>query len=262
MIRPQQARFSPATDGFAFTNSWPAAPAVSIPVPFGSIGIGNAASGLCGGMIFAALDYWHAQVSPPVSQPAPGTPLYRYIVRRLIDSWHIPAGVAEYYLWMNLPDGDSSLRIRGRPVVPQRGLSRRTIAVQWPRVRASLDAGRPAALGLVTVASANPAQLGRNHQALACGYKIAGTEVTLQVYDPNSGRDDGVHIQFDTSDPTAPTAFRHNLSIGYPIRGFFRTAYTPVMPPGTARAASPARSAGAGRATPTVRRRPTVGPAG
>jgi hypothetical protein len=262
MIRPQPARFSPSADGFAFTNSWPAAPAVSIPVPFGSIGIGNAASGLCGGMVFAALDYWHARASPPVSQPAPGSPLYQYIVRRLIDSWHIPAGVAEYYLWMNLPDGDSSLPIRGRPVVRQRGLSRRTIARQWPRVKASLDAGTPAALGLVTVASANPGQLGRNHQALACGYKITGTEVTLQVYDPNSGRDDSVHIQFDTSDPTAPTTFRHNLSIGYPIRGFFRTAYSPVMPPGTARAATPARSAGAGRATPTVRPRPTVGPAG
>jgi hypothetical protein len=262
MIRPQPARFSPSADGFAFTNSWPAVPAVSIPMPFGSIGIGNAASGLCGGMVFAALDYWHAQVSPPLSQPAPGTPLYQYIVRRLIDSWHIPAGVAEYYLWMNLPDGDSSLAIRGRQVVRQRGLSRRTIAGQWPRVRARLDAGKPTPLGLVTVASVNPGRLGRNHQALACGYKITGTEVTLQVYDPNSGRDDGVHIQFDTSDPTAPTTFRHNLSIGYPIRGFFRTAYTRVRPPGTARAATPARSAGAGRAAPAVRPRPTVGPAG
>lgn len=262
MIRPQPARFSPSAHGFAFTNNWPSAPAVSIAIPFGSIGIGNAASGLCGGMVFAALDYWHAQISPPVSQPAPGTPLYQYIVRRLIDSWHIPAGVAAYYQWMNLPDGDSSLTIFGRPIVGQRGLSWRTIEGQWPRVRASLDAGVPAALGLVTVASANPAQLGRNHQTLACGYEIAGTEVTLQVYDPNSGPDDGVHIQFDTSDPTAPRTFRHNLSIGYPVRGFFRTAYTPVMPPGTAGSATAVRSAGAGRTTSTVRPRPTVGPAG
>ncbi len=74
-------------------------------------------------MVFAALDYWQAQVRPPVSQPAPGTPLYQFIVRRLIDSWHIPAGVAEYYQWMNLPDGDASLTIFGRSVVSQRGLS-------------------------------------------------------------------------------------------------------------------------------------------
>jgi hypothetical protein len=262
MTRPQPARFSPSAHGFAFTNSWPSAPAVSISTPFGSIGIGNAASGLCGGMVFAALDYWQAQVLPPVSQPAPGTPLYQYIVRRLIDSWRIPAGVAEYYQWMNLPDGDTRLAVFGRSVVNQRGLVRRTMEEEWPEVRASLDAGVPAALGLVTVASANPAQLGRNHQALACGYQIAGSEVTIQVYDPNRGQDDQVFIQFDTADGATATAFRHNLNIGYPVRGFFLTAYSPVMPPGTAGSGTPVRSASATRLTPVVRPGPTVRPAG
>jgi hypothetical protein len=262
MTQPQPARFLPSADGFAFTNSWPSAPAVSIPTPFGTIGIGNAASGLCGGMVFAALDYWQAQVPPPVSQPAPGTPLYQFIVRRLIDSWHIPAGVAEYYQWMNLPDGDASLTVFGRSVVSQRGVSWRTIAEQWPQVRASLDAGVPAPLGLVTVASANPAQLGRNHQAAACSYQIEGSEVTLQVYDPNSGQDDGVHIRFDTANPTAATTFRHNLNIGYPVRGFFLTAYAPVMPPGTAGSESTVRSARIIRSSPVVMPQPTVRPAG
>ena len=228
---PQPGKFSPLTDGFAFTNSWPSAPAVSIPTPFGSIGIGNAAAGLCGGMVFAALDYWHAQKPPTVSLPAPGTPLYQFIVRRLIDSWHVPAGVAEYYQWMNLPDGDSSFTILGRSVVSQRGLSWRTIVQQWPQVKGSLDAGVPVPLGLVTVASSNPGQLGHNHQVLAWGYQLAGREVTVGVYDPNSGQDDGVHIQFDTSDPSAATTFQHNINIGWPVRGFFRTAYSPVTPP-------------------------------
>jgi hypothetical protein len=225
------AKFSPLTHGFAFTNSWPPAPAISIPTPFGSIGIGNAAAGLCGGMVFSALDYWHTQKLPPVSQPAPGTPLYRFIVRRLIASWHVPVGVGRYYLWMNLPDGDSSLTTPGRPTVSQRGLSTRTIEQQWPGVKASLDAGVPVPLGLVTVASANPGRLGHNHQVLAWDYQLAGAEVTMAVYDPNSGRDDGVHIKFDTSEPSAPTAFRHNINIGWPLRGFFLTAYSPVTPP-------------------------------
>jgi hypothetical protein len=262
MSQPQPTRFMPSADGFAFTNSWPSAPAVSIPTPFGSIGIGNAASGLCGGMVFAALDYWQAGVLPPASRPAPGTPLYQFIVRRLIDSWRIPAGVAEYYQWMNLPDGDASRTIFGRSVVSQRGLSWRTIEEQWQEVRASLDAGVPAPLGLVTVASANPAQLGRNHQALACRYQIAGTEVTIQVYDPNCGQNDRVYIQFDTADSTAATTFRHNLNIGYPVRGFFLTAYSPAMPPGTAGSETAVRIAGATRLTPVVRPAPTVRPAG
>jgi hypothetical protein len=230
-MEPQPAKFSPLTHGFAFTNSWPSAPAVSIPTPFGSIGIGNAAAGLCGGMVFAALDYWRAQKPSPVNQPAPGTPLYQFIVRRLIHSWNVPAGVAEYYQWMNLPDGDSSLTVFGRPVVSLRGLSWRTIVRQWPQVKSNLDAGVPVPLGLVTVASANPGQLSHNHQVVAWGYQLAGPEVSIGLYDPNSGQNDGVHIQFDTSDPSAATNFRHNINIDWPVRGFFRTAYSPVTPP-------------------------------
>ena len=44
------------------------------------------------------------------------------------------------------------------------------------------------ALGVVTVAGANPFQLGHNHQVLAYAYRLDGTQVTLQVYDPNSAR--------------------------------------------------------------------------
>jgi hypothetical protein len=230
-MAPQSAKFSPLTDGFAFNNSWPSAPAVSIPTPFGSIGIGNAAAGLCGGMIFAALDYWQAQKPPPADRPAPGTPLYRFIVRRLIESWHVPAGVARYYLWMNLPDGDTSFTISGRSVVSLRGLSWRTIVRQWPLVKRGLDAGVPVPLGLVTMASPNPGQLGHNHQVLAWSYQLAGPEVSIGVYDPNSGQDDSVRIRFDTSDPSAATTFRHNINIGWPVRGFFHTAYSPVTPP-------------------------------
>lgn len=91
---PDPRSFLPSRDGLAFTNAWPSEPAVVLPTPFGKINIGNAAAGLCGGMVFAALDYWHAAIVPPAARPAPGEPLYRYIVRRLVDSWHLPAGVA------------------------------------------------------------------------------------------------------------------------------------------------------------------------
>jgi len=228
---PGETAFLPSRDGFAFTNSWPPAPAISVPTPFGSIGIGNAAGGLCGGMVFAALDYWHAQEPPPAAQPAPGTPLYQFIVRRLIDSWHIPAGVAEYYQWMNLPDADSGITVLGRTMITQRGLSWRTIVQQWPQVQARIDSGQPATLGLVTVASANPANLAQNHQLVAYGYQTAGLQVTVNVYDPNSGQDDGISIKFDTADPAAGTTFANNVNIRQPVRGFFLTAYSPVPPP-------------------------------
>jgi hypothetical protein len=229
---PNPRSFVPSQDGFAFTNSWPSIPAVVVPTPFGDIDIGNAAAGLCGGMVFAALDYWHAGTVPPAAQPAQGEPLYPYIVRRLIDSWHLPVGVAQYYQWMNVRDGDSGFDVPGRHVVIERGLAWRTIKTQWPQITADLDHGTPAALGLVTAASARPSDLGLNHQVLACGYDASDTEVTVQVYDPNSGQDDGISIRFDPRTPTKPTTFAHNINISHPIRGFFRTAYAPATPPG------------------------------
>lgn len=223
--------FVPLPDGFAFTNSWPSAPAVTVPTPFGQVGIGNAANGLCGGMVYAALDYWIAKQVPPHARPAPGTPLYKFIVRRLIDSWHVPGGIAEYYQWMNLPDGDLIASLLGRHVVIQRGVAWRTIEQQWPLVKASIDAGVPAPLGVVTVKSANVADLGKNHQVGAYAYTVSGTEVTVAVYDPNSGQNDGVWIMFDSSAPQQATAFASNINIDLPVRGFFMTAYSPVSPP-------------------------------
>jgi hypothetical protein len=223
--------FLPSRHGFAFANSWPSAPALAVTTRFASIGIGNAAGGLCGGMVFAALDYWHAGIAPPAVQPAPGSPLYRYLVRRLMASWHLPAGVARYYHWMGMTDGDSSLELLGRRLVTRRGVSWRTIELEWPQVRAILEAGIPAALGLVTVASLNPLELGCNHQALAFGYAESGSTVTVRAYDPNSGPRDDIGIRFDTAAPTAATAFSHNLGLARPVRGLFLTGYSPAVPP-------------------------------
>ncbi len=227
MAQAGSRRFVPSAHGFAFANSWPPGPAVSVPLLIGSVGIGNAGRGLCGGMVFAALDYWHAGVAPPAVRPEAGTAVFRFVVRRLVASWHLPVGVVRYCRWMRLPDADVAERTAGR---------------QWLAVKASIDAGVPAALGVVTVASASPLLLGANHQVLAYGYSIAGTEVTLRVYDPNSGPDDAVWIRFDTAGTSRPAgtagrpagaAFSHNLDLRRPVRGFFLTRYSPARPPHT-----------------------------
>ena len=220
--------FLPSAHGFAFANSWPEGPAVSVPLGVGVLGIGNAARGLCGGMVFAALDYWHAGAEPPGERPEAGTALFRFIVRRLVDSWRLPAGVARYYRWMLLPDSDrpaGARRTAGRA-----GVARRTTEGHWPAVQAMLDAGVPAALGVVTVASANPLLLGGNHQVLAYGYETEGRVVTLHVYDPNLGPDGSVRIRWDAG--AEPAIFTSNLGLRLPVRGFFLTRYRPVTPPG------------------------------
>jgi hypothetical protein len=243
-----QARtsFLPSRDGFAFTNSWPSEPAIGLPTPFGRIGVGNAARGLCGGMVFGALDYWHAGTQPPADRPAPRSAAFRFIVWRLIRSWHIPVGVARYYHWMTLPDADTSRRVAGLVWHRRRGLHTRSITRQWPRIRAKLEAGQPAALGIVTVASANPLLLGHNHQVLAYACLVEGTQVTLHVYDPNSGPADDVCIRFDAAAPAA-AHFTHTIDISGPVRGFFLTDYSPALPPGVVRAAGSSEASGSAR---------------
>jgi hypothetical protein len=219
--------FLPSANAFGFDNTWPAQPAVVVPTPFGDVSLGKANAGLCGGMVFAALDYYNARIAPPGARPALRTPLYDFIVRRLIDSWQAPGGVARYYEWMGLPDGDgTAFSLFGRPVLTQRGLAWRTISGEWPRIRLDLDRGVPVPLGVVTVSSRQPHDLAMNHQILAYGHRTAGHRVTLRVYDPNRGRRDDVTIAFDSSAPQAATTFTHNLAIGRrPVRAFFRTGY-------------------------------------
>jgi hypothetical protein len=226
-------RFVPSRNGFVFANAWPSQPAVALPTPFGTISVGDAAAGLCGGMTFAALDYWQAGVVAPSDRPGTDDPLYGFIVHRLVDSWHVPAGVAQYYQWMNLPDGDSAFTMFGRRILIERGVSWRTIKIQWPQVSRDLDREVPVPLGVVTVASRDVRDLARNHQVLAYRYSSEGSRVTVHVYDPNRGRRDDIFIAFDKGHPTRPTSFEHNLGIGASrVRGFFRAAYMPSRVPG------------------------------
>jgi hypothetical protein len=40
-----------------------------------------------------------------------------------------------------------------------------------------------------------------------------------------------VRIAFSTAAPETPTKFAHNIGIGRPVRGFFRTDYSAATPP-------------------------------
>ena len=64
--------------------------------------MGSAANGLCGGMVFAALDHFTAgRPIPSVDRPEAGTPLYEFIASRLIDSFDLPTGPLKYLDYMS-----------------------------------------------------------------------------------------------------------------------------------------------------------------
>lgn len=209
--------FVPSKHGFRFANRWPAQPLFS----FGyrnllRISVGDASNGLCGGMVFAACDFFLDHVEPPPDEepPAAGSPLFRYLRRRLFDSFHLPWGVLQYYSWMSHADGRGSL-------------AERTMRVTWPRAQAAIDAGRPAPLGLIRVHSRHPARLGQNHQVLAYGYDWDDAAGTLRValYDPNHPGADDVTLTIRSGHLSSPDAIIQ--STGEPCRGFLALPYRP-----------------------------------
>jgi len=223
--------FSAGHSGLAFANSFPSQPDVSVRVPiYGSVNIGDASNGVCGGMVFTVLDLrtFGRPAFPDTEPPAADSPLFHYIVRRLIDSWDLPNGVLKYLSWMNTSDGDQRLLS-----ITRRGVWRRTLVDEWPKVRAALDGGQLCPLGLVTVESRNPGDLGANHQVLAYGYDLDDDSIlTIRVYDPNTppSRADDVWVRLSVGDPASPGAVEHNVNISRSIRGFFLVPYTAKDP--------------------------------
>ena len=98
-----------------------------------------------------------------------------------------------------------------------------------PKVRGAIDANTLCALGLIRTYSADPRDLGKNHQVLAYGYELdAAQNLVVRVYDPNtdSANGDGVLLALNVKDPARPTPITHNVAIADPIRGFFRIPYS------------------------------------
>ena len=168
-------------------------------------------------MVFAVRDYFESNIFTPLSnRPALGHPLYDYIVGRLLDSFGLPWGPYAY-----LPLMQASL---GRA-------SEVSVTDQWPKIRSDLDSGQLVCLGLNTVYSLWPGDIGKNHQVLAYGYELSGDDVSLNVYDPNSSRSDTVTIGFKLSSPREPITSNVYLTEGLQVRGFFRLPYSLASPP-------------------------------
>jgi hypothetical protein len=224
--------FLPSNAGFRFPNSFPRVPVRRIGIPgVLSIPMGDASNGLCGGMAFAARDYFEADRPPPKDSEPPGesSPLFRYIVDRLLDSFDLPLGPSRYLELMNpgLSDGDSVLARLG---IGPHGRAWQMIREEWPKVRTDIDGGHPSALGLVRVKSLNPLDLKLNHQVLAYGYRTDDGSLALRIYDPNRPGDDELTLTLQISDPRRPSSIRSTLP-GSPVVSFFRVPYRPKQPP-------------------------------
>jgi len=235
MVSVRVPGFLPSARGFHFANRWPHIPVYDLRLgDLAKLSIGDAANGLCGGMSFAVADLFIAGLSRPGQTGTPGSedPHYRYIVDRQIDSFDGIAVPLRFY----------SLMRRRRPEreplwaswLATIGVDRHSrgyvmVREEWPRVRAELDSGRVAMVGLVRVIDDNPFSLNHNHQVLAYGYDLDGDQATVRIYDPNWPDDDDVTLRVTIGDPRVGISAAYSKADG-PVVCFFRAPYVPHDP--------------------------------
>ncbi len=228
----QLTGFTPSEHGFHFANAFPSVPDIVISLPFGKLKFGDASEGLCGGMVFLALDHFLAKRPiPSLKLPPASGVLFDRLVRRLLNSFNLPLGIFNYIVLMNpnYPDGDEE-RVQGKVFAPH-GRAWQTIRVEWPRIKASLDAGNPCPLGLVRVKSADLSKLGQNHQVLATGYAVTGDMLTLFIYDPNYPNRNNLTLSLSLASPEKATPIKYSAVNDLPVYAFFRVNYKFRSPP-------------------------------
>ena len=230
--------FLPSTNGFAFPNAWPSNPIRQFRLGnVATLNIGDAANGLCGGMSFAVADLFRAGLRPgdqPI--PAGGSPRHAYIVERQVSSFDDGRVPLRFYALMSPARTEREgwlEQVLGRVGIDHHSRTWTMLQVEWPRIRARLEAGELVVLGLVRVVSLDPSQLARNHQVLAYGYDhvgLAGPRRTLHLYDPNRPTDDRGTLALDLSDPTRRPPVL-SFPAGPTVLAFFRVPYTARTPP-------------------------------
>jgi len=193
--------FLPSVAGLHFANRYAPGPTVRFGIVDPRwIGVGDAASGLCGGMSWLVREQFQAGQPIPADRVTPpnGSPLFRSIVRRQVLSLDWFRGPLRFW-WMGLRGADAALR--------------RTREAEVPEIRATIDGGRLAMVGLVRHDGWNPWHLTDSHVVLAYAYTAEDPtgSTTLQLYDPNWPDRDDVTVTLDA------TGLRQ--STGEPLEG-------------------------------------------
>jgi len=242
--------FLPSTSGFHFSNStFPSVPDLRINILGQEIAIGDASKGLCGGMVFAARDYFEAgmAIPPDTTNPSSGV-LFDFIVRRLFDSFNLllpppPPPVPPFifftptppfgpgpltYMWLMDPALPDHETVASNTNFAPHGRAWVMINDEWPKVQADINSGHVSPVALVEVKSLDPTQMGHNHQVLAYGYDLDGGDLAIRIYDPNYPDDDTLVLSLSIADPQHTTPVVH--SAGDTVWCFFRPVYVPVLP--------------------------------
>lgn len=230
--------FSANTHGFEFTNYFTGDMLVDLPL-IGRVDLGNTTYGLCGGMVFAALDTFKlGAVTPnePTTPPASGTEMRSYLYERQINSFKYSDGflVRRLVAWMRKPLNDNTVPnplAEGGVNVIERGLIHLSAKEFREKIRPELDAGKPVPIVLVKASGEDmvrdpKAAFTMNHQVLATGYQRHGDEWDIYIYDPNMPNTlQTLHVDGRFQTQKGGTARTGSF------RGFFEAPYRLERPP-------------------------------
>lgn len=168
-------RFDPAVNGFRFINSFK--------MVTGAFDITT--NGLCGGMVYAALDYYNAHRDTPAQSytPVNGTALQSYIYARHMNS--LGNTLPKWIELHNNPFGARNQEFFNWGLQGTNG-------GRLQELQEQINAGNPIPLGLKSL-SADPSN---DHVVLAVGYDLGAykgdlgaheEDVKIFVYDPDQG---------------------------------------------------------------------------
>lgn len=161
--------------------------------------------GLCGGMCFAALDYYYAGVQLPAYTSVDDIPseYFRYLYKRQTDSLPVKQ------LWKII----HGMFLKNHTVVMKYNLA------EIPKITSKLDYGDPTVLILIRGQGISDPT--HNHQAIAVGYEFSSNRefIRIYLYDPNHPKLESSITQYLTPPYTIYQSTGENL------RGFFIQNY-------------------------------------
>jgi hypothetical protein len=176
--------------------------------------------GLCGGICFAALDYFYSDREIPLINLdfGVGNFLHSYLFKRQNDTYGVLGKIVlKFALWSFM--SNATLQTKTHQ--------------EFSNIQLSLNQNKPVVLGLVYVHISQSLAIWNNHQVIAYDYKTDSQKNILYLYDPNFPGCEDIVIEL-TRDKEDFQCFQKNLQTNQmiPVRGFFKIPYSFTLPPG------------------------------
>jgi hypothetical protein len=218
--------FTPLMHGFNFQNQFSGLPFLfhknlKICHLFNQFFFRKNSYGLCGGICFAALDYFYSGREIPLIDLdfGVGNFLHSYLFKRQNDTYgFLGKIVLKFALWSFMSDATLQTKTHR----------------EFSNIQLSLNQNKPVVLGLVYVHISKSLAIWSNHQVIVYGYNADSQNKTLYLYDPNFPGSEDIVIEL-TRAKEGFECFQRNLQTNQmiPVRGFFEIPYSFTLPPGT-----------------------------